>query len=422
MGKEKKIKISEKPVIYVAIPAMNELESLPHTINSIISQSYKKFHVYVCVNQPEEWWEDDEKIKICKNNVKTVEYLHSISKCSVTVIDKCTKGNGWIPTRGGVGWARKLVMDKIKEDSKSTDLIISLDADTIFYSEYFQSIVDSFNEFPQITAISVPYYHNLEKNYELDRAMLRYEIYMRYYAINMHRIGSPYSFTALGSAIALPVWVYVVVSGITPKKAGEDFYFLQKLRKYGIVLNHNSQKVHPKTRYSDRVDFGTGPALIKGSKGNWESYPIYDYKLFDNVETTYQLFNDLFKDDLETPMTEFLYGQFKSENIWQPLRQNYNTKKLFVKACHSKVDGLRILQYLKSEQQKVESKDEDILKDFMLNFLSKDELKDFEYDLKYLSFEFSNNYVLNRIRNLLENVEEKLQRKEIKRIKEGEWI
>jgi hypothetical protein len=51
---------------------------------------------------------------------------------------------------------------------------------------------------PTMMGLSNPYYHKLTGEEALDRAMLRYEIYMRHYAINMWRIGSPYSFTALG--------------------------------------------------------------------------------------------------------------------------------------------------------------------------------------------------------------------------------
>ena len=48
-------------------------------------------------------------------------------------------------------------------------------------------------------------------------------------------------------------------------------------------------------------------------------------------------------------MTVFLQNQLKTTDIWLPLRKNYKKADLFVKACTERVDGLRILQYLKQE-------------------------------------------------------------------------
>jgi hypothetical protein len=135
---------------------------------------------------------------------------------------------------------------------------------------------------------------------------------------------------------------------MTAKKSGEDFYLLQKLVKAGRIIHHNTEMVYPATRYSDRVFFGTGPALIKGSGGNWESYPVYDHRLFDQVEATYRLFGELFDGDVDTPMDGFLRNQFCSGDVFGPLRRNAATREQFIKACHQRIDGLRILQFLKA--------------------------------------------------------------------------
>lgn len=348
--------ISER-FLHVAIPAMNEANYLPDTIRCLLSQTHKAFHIWVCVNQPDHYWDDPEKRSICLNNQETLDYLYNIKDKRITVIDRSTRGKGWTGKAYGVGQARKHLMDTINQNASPDDMIVSLDADTHFGDAYLQSIQETFARFPEAIALSNPYYHKLSGEEQLDRAMLRYEIYMRHYVINMWRIRSPYSFTALGSAIALPVSSYRKIGGITAKKSGEDFYFLQKLRKAGWICNYNEQKVYPGTRYSDRVFFGTGPALIKGSKGNWESYPIYDFKLFDQVKETYKAFSELFHHSVETPMTRFLICQFREEDPFEPLRKNSSTKEQFVAACHQKIDGLRVLQFLKAETTKSERND-----------------------------------------------------------------
>lgn len=395
--------------IYIALPAINESEYIHKTIESIVNQKTDcKFEVFVCVNQTEITAISNKlsafSPDIYEDNQKTIKYLQELKDIPLTIIDKSSRGYGMETEKSGVGWARKITMDAICQKAADEDLILSLDADTTFNENYFQSITDNFRKHNDAVAISIPYYHNLGSDETLNRAILRYEIYMRYYLINLLRIESPYAFTALGSAIALPVKAYNAIKGLTPKKSGEDFYFLQKLCKYGKVMIWNKEHVNPSSRFSDRVFFGTGPALIKGSKGDWESYPIYDYGLFDNINKTYALFPELFKKDTKTPMSEFIRQQFKDENIWHLLRKNNPDINKFIKACHIKIDGLRILQYLKSEQKKTLHSDEENLKEF-LNKFYRDKLKQKDIDISELTFNKSKISELNEIRDLLADIE-----------------
>jgi hypothetical protein len=267
----------------------------------------------------------------------------------------------------------------------------------------------NFGKDKKAVAMSVPYYHRLTENNVVNRAMLRYEIYMRYYSINLWRIGSPYSFTALGSAIALPVWAYNAIGGMTAKKSGEDFYFLQKLRKYGNILFWNKEKVYPCSRFSDRVIFGTGPAMIKGNLSDWKSYPIYNFFLFDEIKSLYDLFPALFYKDVDNPGTNFFCDKFKDIYLWQNIRDNYKDEKHFVRACHTKIDGLRILQYLKSRQKEEKRTDEKNLTEFLYNFYNI-ETKKSDIDLSNLSFKNSSVQMLNSIRNFLFKKEEEYQK------------
>lgn len=390
------------PVIYVALPVMDEVEYIGACLGAIKKQTYTNYKVYACVNQPDSWWDVDEKRKVCENNRKTLELLR---KEACTLIDKSSQGNGWQQKDAGVGWARKTGMDAINSVAADNDIIISLDADTVFDDSYFESVVDLLTRFPERLALANPYYHRLSGDDTLDRAMLRYEIYMRTYAINLWQIQSPYAFTALGSAIALPVRAYRKTGGITPKKSGEDFYFLQKLCKTGKIITWNKETVYPATRYSGRVFFGTGPALIKGSKGDWNSYPIYHRQIFNEIQNTCSLFEKLYTEDVPVPMSEFIQEHFSEDNIWQPLRKNARSPATFVAACHQKIDGLRILQYLKWRQPQLNVTDETALIDFLdHNKLNKWELKEADF-----SFSTAAISLLDAIRNTLAEEEKKWQ-------------
>lgn len=337
--------------IHIAIPAMDELEFLPHTLRCIAEQVTRyPFTVYVCVNQPEEWWQDKDKIEICKRNQQLICLLQREYPFKIKILDYSSIGCGWQGNNFGVGWARKKIFEYIFESScNEEDIVISLDADTTFHPHYFESIVQNFKRHLPWHAIAVPYYHHLTGSEELDWAMLRYEIYMRNYALNLLHIGSPYSFTALGSAIAVRLKSLKKIGGITPLKSGEDFYLLQKLRKMGAIGLWNEEWVYPSARYSHRVFFGTGPAIEKGNGGDWTSYPIYPHTLFQKIEDTYHCLDELYRHDLDTPFLNFLQIQFKQHDLWQPLRNNAKDSIQFKRAFHEKADGLRILQFLKEE-------------------------------------------------------------------------
>lgn len=337
------------PCIYIALPVMNEMERLPLLIQAIMDQTEKQFRLVVCINQPDSWWDDPLHFNVCEENLLTIKYLESLEDKRIEIIDKSSPGNGWQQKGHGIGVARKFLMDHISKIATDHDIIISMDADTIFKKDYFASVAENLRLNPSASAISIPYYHRLTYKNELDRAMLRYEIYMRAYAINMWRIRSPYCFSALGSAIALPVWAYRAVGGMTPKLSGEDFYFLQKIVKTGRLLHWNGEIVYPATRLSDRVFFGTGPALIKGIEGDWSSYPVYNPRLFNEIEDTYRLFGKLYSVDCKTPLDDFLIRRF-GDLPWKALRQNFKSQAHFIRACHEKIDGLRILQFLKESQ------------------------------------------------------------------------
>jgi len=357
------------PIIYVALPVMDEMERLPLLMQSILAQTVEHFHLIICVNQPESWWDDPLRRHVCNENQLTIKYLQSLDDKRIEILDRSSHGKGWPPKGHGIGYARKFLMDYISAKATENDIIISMDADTVFKEEYFYTVAENLHINPAASAISIPYYHRLTYFPELDRAMLRYEIYMRAYAINMWRIKSPYCFTALGSAIALPVWAYKASGGMTPKMSGEDFYFLQKIVKTGRLLHWNGEIVYPEARLSDRVYFGTGPALIKGIDGDWSSYPVYYQHFYNQVAETNRLFGALYTKNVTTPLDDFLIRKF-GELPWDSLRPNYKSQAHFIRACHEKIDGLRILQFLKESQPPDEKVSEESLS-HLLNYYQK---------------------------------------------------
>ncbi len=395
--------------MHIAIPLLDEGEHLPLLLSDIRKQKEVPFTVYFCVNQPEPWWNDPGKKPLCERNGQSMDFLKKECDFPFRLIDRSSPGRGWKGKNLGVGWARKTVMDAVLENAESGDIILSLDGDTSFDEGYFRSIAENFGQHPEAVGLSVPYYHKRSGRDAEDRAMLRYEIYMRHYAVNLWRIGNPYCFTALGSAMAVPVKAYDAIGGMSPKKSGEDFYFLQKLVKYGKLLTWNTHKVYPAARFSDRVFFGTGPAMIKGNLGDWDSYPVYHPSLFDRVAETYRLFPELFEEDRKTPMDDFLVNVLKIQHIWQPLRENARTRERFARACRDRIDGLRILQFLKSEQKQAGFRDEDGLMEYFARYHPEIAREEW-FPKEGFSFDELGTDTLDRIRNILVEIEENYQK------------
>lgn len=334
--------------ISVAIPMLAEQQNLLPLLERFRQQTFQHFTLYICINNVEGGYGFEEN-QIC------LQELKSVTDLPLNIIDRSSIGCGWSGKKKGVGWARKVLFEQIMTEKDDDELVVSLDADTDFANNYLEALIATFNADTGANAMAVPYYHPLNGNAQLDRPMLRYECYMRHYLLNLFRIQSPYAFTALGSAMAFPLWAYRRIGGITPLQGGEDFYLLQKFAKTGKLINcmapaydNDSTVVRPQGRTSPRVPFGTGPAIAKGIAGMDESYPFYSHTGFDAVLATYQSFDHLYEKDEETPMSEFLRKQLATDDLWGSLRLNFKTKDRFIHACSERVDGLRILQFLKN--------------------------------------------------------------------------
>lgn len=397
------------PHLFVSVPLIDELELFPRLIRCISLQTCRNFNVFFCINQPDEWWNDPEKRGICENNVRTFEYLSKQTGFEFSIIDRFSSGKGWQGKRHGVGWARKTLMDTISEEATPEDIILSLDADVVIRPRFFESVLNSFVKYPDAVAMAIPYYHNPVDNPDAYRAILRYEIYMRYYSLNLWRISSPYTFTALGSALACTVGAYRTIGGMTPKMSGEDFYFLQKLRKFGKMIFWNPERVYPEGRFSNRVYFGTGPAMIKGDSGDWSSYPIYPVRFFDEIEETCRLFPEFFLKTEITRITSFLKDHLHEEDPFLLIRENSKNKNQFVRACHEKFDGLRTLQYLKFRISEEPQEDEKSLKEYLFREYPQNEIRDLEIDFETFQFNIADLTTLERIRNFLTKKEEDFQ-------------
>ena len=130
--------------IYVALPVLNESVNIPDLIKCMHNQSFKDFKLIVCVNQYENWWQNEDKVPECEDNQKSLQLLNYEHGIDIDVIDRSSHEKGWPVKKGGVGWARKTIMDFIVSKAHKNDIIVSVDADTYYPADYLQFIVDFF--------------------------------------------------------------------------------------------------------------------------------------------------------------------------------------------------------------------------------------------------------------------------------------
>jgi len=166
--------------------------------------------------------------------------------------------------KGGVGWARKVVMDEAARRLGEQGIIICLDADCLVAKNYLTALHDYFEKHPLCNAVSIYYEHDLDSlDQAVRRAIVQYELHLRYLVHVMRWTGHPFAFQTVGSAMAVRRSAYLAQGGMNTRQAGEDFYFLQKFIELNSLSEVNETVVYPSARVSNRVPFGTGKAMQK---------------------------------------------------------------------------------------------------------------------------------------------------------------
>ncbi len=192
----------------------------------------------------------------------------------------------------GVGLARKVGMDEAVrrfEAIGKDGIIVCFDADSQCDPNYLVEIEKAFEQNPKAPGASIYFEHPIEGNSFSDdiyNGIIQYELFLRYYCNALRWAGHPHSFQTIGSSMAVKSKVYEAQGGMNRRKAGEDFYFLEKIIPLGNFIEINTTKVIPSPRPSHRVPFGTGMAI-----SNWlesKSYLYYNSLIFSDLKLFFQ--------------------------------------------------------------------------------------------------------------------------------------
>ncbi len=260
----------------------------------------------------------------------------------------------------GVGLARKIGMDLAVQHFFSTGnergVIVSLDADCTISKNFLTSIYHAFLHNNRLNATVHDFFHRVEvESASLERAVRQYEDYLRYFRAMLQFVGFPWYYHTIGSAFAVKADAYVRVGGMGRQQGGEDFYFLQKVFALGEIAELHDVWVYPLARFSDRVPFGTGPALQKILNDPDDQLKAYSPDAFEALKQLFDMKDAFYGKEQAAvkPMLVTLHPalqQFLDENAFlKDLADcNANSASLaaFQKRFFQHFNAFRIIKYL----------------------------------------------------------------------------
>jgi hypothetical protein len=259
----------------------------------------------------------------------------------------------------GAGIPRKLGMDEAIRHFKGdrSGIIVSLDADCLVEKNYLTEIYRNFKQY-QLNSATIRFHHPIDHLVETDplrQATLSYENYLHYYRAALEFCGYPYPYYTIGSAFAITAETYLKVGGMGRQQSGEDFYFLQKVFPLGKTRFIDSTCVYPEARASDRVPFGTGPALKKMLAENQLVKYSYQIEAFKTLKLFFGRINSFYKktdDNVATllrDLPEYLLLFLQKDGFPEKIQEiNRHTASLsnFQKRFFGYFNAFKILKYL----------------------------------------------------------------------------
>ncbi len=340
--------------ISIVIPCYAE-ENLFRTLESFQTKSVFDFsaEVIVMINASENDSQENKNLnRINFENGLEWTKSHSTEKLKFHFI----LTNELPKKHAGVGLARKIGMDEaVYRFSKINfdGVIICADADALYENDFIQKVHHHFFiHHPETTGCSIYFEHPISGN-EFDQnvyeGIIRYELYLRYYKNSIEYCGFPFAFHTIGSSMATRSSAYQKCGGMNKRKAGEDFYFLQKLIELGNFSELNSTKVIPSPRPSHRVPFGTGRSVSEWLSQDNLSWLVYSISIFDSLKIFNDQIKKLYSNDFDNllnlhPLLISFLKQNEVDAKIMEIRKNSTSLETFIKRFYFWFDAFLLLK------------------------------------------------------------------------------
>jgi hypothetical protein len=343
----------------VCIPAFDETPAFLHALGKPAQGYSGKVLLVLVINQP-------EGSALCERNQALFDtirqypllwkntagiMLFEFSHYDILLVDRFTE-NRRIPVKQGVGLARKIACDiaayLIHIKIIHTHQIFCSDADVIFPDNYFLTRLPEEN-----SAGVLAFKHIAGIDEAINAATRLYDQSLHHYVHGLQQAGSTYAFHTIGSCLVLHADLYIQVRGFPIRPAGEDFYLLNKLNKLAPVINLDNTEIHIESRLSNRVPFGTGPAVEKLL--NSENAAIFYHpacfsvlrewlKYLDDMAEAGQFFLPRHPDTRVQRYLQELVTEFAIADTVHKLFTNHKSRSARVNHLHQWFDGFKTLK------------------------------------------------------------------------------
>lgn len=321
----------------VVIPAFKEpaIEVALESLNATLKPKQGVL-VIIIVNESEH---AEEEVRLSNQKcIETIRKFHSKYELLYSYQEMPHK-------KAGVGLARKIGMDeavRIFGKSGNDGVIVCYDADCRCDDNYLIEIERHYSDSSSKAGI-IFYEHQLHGDNH--REILNYELYLRYYIDALRFTGFPYAYQTLGSCITVRSSQYEKVGGMNTRKAGEDFYFLNKTIPLGGFREINSTTIRPSDRISDRVPFGTGKAV--NELKDLEEYEVYHPNTFEDLRLFIAQLDSFWggeKTGIPMSIESFL-GNDWTDQIAE-LKNQVNSKDQFQSRFFHWLNAFKILKFI----------------------------------------------------------------------------
>lgn len=343
--------------IAVVIPSFNEpdIRSTIRALNNC-ERPDCSVEVIVVVNCSENASDDIRSQN--KNTLSQLDTLKDEVWFDLHVIDE-----QHLPKKhAGVGLARKIGMDEAvaRFDRLGRDgIIVCFDADSRCTANYLSQIERHFASNAKSPGCSIYYEHPLEGNEfsaEVYLGIIEYELHLRYYKLALEFAGLPYAYHTVGSSMAVRSSAYQKQGGMNKRKAGEDFYFLNKIIMLGDFTELKSTCVIPSPRESDRVPFGTGRAIMEYLDQKSGTFLTYDFRSFQLIKELINSLVDIYSGK-NYSSGDKIFDKFIQDNEYQEVIKeclaHSSSYKTFSKRFYQWFDAFKVLKlvhYLRDHQ------------------------------------------------------------------------
>lgn len=353
---------------FVVIPVFAENAHLPAALKSIrqaLKQAPEKVRILLVINAPPGANAED----LAQNQT----LLTRLSQNDPAFTGGLVAGEDlfWLNVPAGhwpekhctVGSARKIGLDSCLRTlsglSAPTDgWLFSLDADTLIDENYFLRAHEWQTAHPDHGGAVFHFAHRWEDAPDLALAAMRYELWMRDYARLVRQCGSRYGFWSIGSAFMVRISDYMRSGGMRRHSAGEDFYFLQALRKVTSLGAVPGTTVYPAGRLSGRVPFGTGPAIARQLAGEMQQF--YNPRSFELLKEFFTAAETADLDILHNQLLDLAPEKMRTYLLEQDFTDKWhkivcNTpprREAILSALHTYCDGFFILKFCHAMAQR----------------------------------------------------------------------